>query len=799
MAPGSPKDDKLAELASGTVPRTSQEKVALFRSLFRGRDDVYPEFWTNPRKDTRGYAPACANNWRRGICEKPRGRCSACQHRAFLPVSDQVILDHLQGRHVIGVYPLLRDERCHLLAVDFDKEGWKEDVVEFAATCQATGIPVALERSRSGNGAHAWFFFEGPVPAILARRLGCYLLTETMARRPALSLASYDRLFPNQDAMPKGGFGNLIALPLQREPRQHGNTVFLDERLDSLADQWVYLASVSRIPVGTVESIAREASRKGASSAPGPGRERGGALAAGSFRLASTRRARGATPPSPHHPTTPCPSGEEGVLMKTTARLTYDSLRFDEPATAHLVVTMTAPPLDAGRRPPVCVIPVVDVSGSMHGEKLQQAKLSVLKLIDHLGPQDRCGVVVFSTNVYVVSPPAEMSPAAKAALKLKVGDLDADAQTNLSGGMLAGCELGNLPVLPEGMLVRVILFTDGLANQGVATTSERLLPLLDAHRGRATFSAFGYGGDADQELLSDLARRGAGNYAFVAGPDDAVSAFARELGGLLSTYANGLEVRVTPAPGTQVVSVLSDVDATSEGGTVVMRLDDILAEEERHLVLRVGLPACPAPATLPAFQVEGRYAVVVGGALKAETFAWAVQVDRVEPPLAQRRPDEALDVVVAQAELLRAQLDAEVQARRGDYHGAVATLYQAERVLRDRGHDGVAGEARALGEKMRDVESFRGSAAHRKSMQAGLKRASSSSLEGEARERLDRMGKKHGTRAQQEMDDAFGGPAQAASATPPAPRRAAAPGAARTPRASRPPSDGVTRRRSRRW
>ena len=237
MAPGSPKDDKLAELASGTVPRTSQEKVALFRSLFRGRDDVYPEFWTNPRKDTRGYAPACANNWRRGICEKPRVRCSACQHRAFLPVSDQVILDHLQGRHVIGVYPLLRDERCHLLAVDFDKEGWKEDVVEFAATCQATGIPVALERSRSGHGAHAWFFFEGSVPAILARRLGCYLLTETMARRPALSLASYDRLFPNQDAMPKGGFGNLIALPLQREPRQHGNTVFLDERLDSLADQ----------------------------------------------------------------------------------------------------------------------------------------------------------------------------------------------------------------------------------------------------------------------------------------------------------------------------------------------------------------------------------------------------------------------------------------------------------------------------------------------------------------------------------------------------------------------------------
>ncbi len=248
---------------AGTAPTTPQEKVALFRSLFRGRDDVYPEFWTNPRKDTKGYAPACANNFRRGLCEKPRAKCSACQHQAFLPVSDQVILDHLQGRHVIGIYPLLRDERCHLLAVDFDKEAWKEDVVEFVATCQATGVPVSLERSRSGNGAHAWFFFEGPVPSILARRLGCYLLTETMARRPALGLASYDRLFPNQDTMPKGGFGNLIALPLQREPRQRGNTVFLDERLEPFADQWGYLASVGRIPVDTVELVAREAHRQG--------------------------------------------------------------------------------------------------------------------------------------------------------------------------------------------------------------------------------------------------------------------------------------------------------------------------------------------------------------------------------------------------------------------------------------------------------------------------------------------------------------------------------------------------------
>ncbi len=479
--------------------------------------------------------------------------------------------------------------------------------------------------------------------------------------------------------------------------------------------------------------------------------------------------------------------------MKTTARLTYDSIRFDRPATAHLVVTLTAPPIDRqARRAPVCVIPVIDVSGSMQGAKLHQAKQSVLKLIDHLGPQDRCGLVIFSTTVGVVSPAVEMAPAAKAGLKLKVGELQSDSQTNLSGGMLAGLGLGNQPVLPEGMLVRVVLFTDGHANHGVATTSEQLLPLLDAHRGRATVSAFGYGHDADQELLSDLARRGGGNYAFVENPDDATSAFARELGGLLSTFATGLEVRVTPAPGTHVVSVLSDVDARAEGSDLVMRLDDILAEEERHLVVQVALDARTEPATLAAFQVYGTYTALTRGAMVPGTFAHAVQVDRVEPPLAQPKPDPALDVIVAQAELLRAQLDAEVHARSGDYQGATMRLYQMAVSLEDRGHAGVADEARAMSAKMSDAGAFQRSAAHRKSMQAGLKRGAASELEGEAKERLDRMGKKYATRAQDAMDDSFGGP-KPGPRTPPRSTGPASPppGAAGT--------DGVNRRRSKRW
>jgi len=247
----------------GAAPATADAKVALFASLFRGRPDVYPRLWTNQKKGTKGYSPACLNEWDRPLCQKPRVRCGECPHQSWDPVSPGVILDHLQGQHVIGVYPLLRDERCHLLAIDFDKASWTDDVLAFAETCRAVGVPAAIERSRSGNGAHAWFFFEEPVLAAVARKLGCYLLTETMARRPGLGMESYDRLFPNQDTMPRGGFGNLIALPLQREPRKAGNTVFLDDALRPHADQWAFLAGVPRIPAMTAELVAREAQRQG--------------------------------------------------------------------------------------------------------------------------------------------------------------------------------------------------------------------------------------------------------------------------------------------------------------------------------------------------------------------------------------------------------------------------------------------------------------------------------------------------------------------------------------------------------
>jgi superfamily II DNA or RNA helicase len=251
-----------AQVADGT-PRSNAEKVELFRSLFRGRDDVFPRLWTNPKSGKHGYSPACANEWLRGVCEKPRVKCGECPHQAFVPVDARAILDHLRGAHVIGVYPLLADETCWFLAIDLDKASWKEDVAALRATCEDLGLHPAVERSRSGNGAHVWFFFSVPVAASTARRMGCHVITETMSRRHQLSMQSYDRLFPNQDTMPRGGFGNLIALPFQDGPRREGNTVFLDERLASFPDQWAYLAAIPKLDSQVVDRIATEAQSRG--------------------------------------------------------------------------------------------------------------------------------------------------------------------------------------------------------------------------------------------------------------------------------------------------------------------------------------------------------------------------------------------------------------------------------------------------------------------------------------------------------------------------------------------------------
>jgi hypothetical protein len=240
-------------LPGAVTNRSSQEgKVAFFRGLFRGREDVHARRFESLKTGKKGYQPVCRNEWVSGICEKPKTRCDDCGFREFLPVTDDVVRNHLLGMDpqdrpgrdfTMGVYPMLPDETCWFLAADFDKAAWLEDARAFLETCEAYRVPVALERSRSGNGGHCWFFFSEPIPVALARKMGAFLLTQTMERRPEIGLDSYDRFFPSQDTLPKGGLGNLIALPLQKKPRENGNSLFLDANGSPYPDQWAFLSS----------------------------------------------------------------------------------------------------------------------------------------------------------------------------------------------------------------------------------------------------------------------------------------------------------------------------------------------------------------------------------------------------------------------------------------------------------------------------------------------------------------------------------------------------------------------------
>jgi superfamily II DNA or RNA helicase len=245
----------VSDQPAASAPGSAEQKVALFRRLFRGRDDVYALRWQSRSSGRSGYAPACANEWQPGVCEKPRISCRDCQHRELLPLTDAAIYGHLAGDHTIGLYPLLENDTCHLVAVDFDEQDWREDARAFLRSCRELAVPAALEISRSGEGAHVWVFVEEAVPAREARQLGAALISHTCNATRQLELSSYDRLFPNQDILPKGGFGNLIALPLQKEPRQRGCSVFVDDDLQPYPDQWAYLATLQRLTVAGLQTV----------------------------------------------------------------------------------------------------------------------------------------------------------------------------------------------------------------------------------------------------------------------------------------------------------------------------------------------------------------------------------------------------------------------------------------------------------------------------------------------------------------------------------------------------------------
>lgn len=410
--------------------------------------------------------------------------------------------------------------------------------------------------------------------------------------------------------------------------------------------------------------------------------------------------------------------------MKLNPQFTFEKVRFDQDNNVHLVLSLTAPRSDwQSKRPPLCIIPVLDTSTSMRGSKLEYAKRSLNKMVDNLTSEDTFGLVSFSDTAKVDLPPEKVTPEFKARAKSTINQYQVHGCTNFSDGMLLGFKTANELDVLTTTIVRVIMFTDGQPTHGV-TDETGICTLVKKQAGRATVSAFGYGQDVVHSLLSNLAEKGKGNFAWVQNPDDALAAFGKELGGLLSSYAQNLTIEVSPHNGNQVIEIVSDLEVEEETtGEALIKIPQILSEETMDIVIAVKLATQkqPGPRQVNAIGLKLAYKVLgQNGEFEQKNQEINAKIQFVKPGEEQTAPTKAIDELVARAQLVKVQTRAEEAATRGDFSAARGMFDGLD--LNSRGLVGVAAVADHVRGMYVDARNYSVSGGNRLGMRNAMRR-----------------------------------------------------------------------------
>lgn len=362
--------------------------------------------------------------------------------------------------------------------------------------------------------------------------------------------------------------------------------------------------------------------------------------------------------------------------LNVSSHLEYDKVAYDKSHIVHLMLTLEGRKLEASQRKPLSISVAIDCSGSMGGEKIDYAKKSLLKLIEHLAESDTLAIVGFSDTVFSVLSPTKMSSEAKDHAKREVQKLQSMSATNLSGALLEAYQnLGKIESSKDA-IQRAFIFTDGLPTAGV-TGKSALVEMAGKRPEGGSLTTFGYGQDHDPELLMSMAKRGGGNFHFVKTPDDVPKAFGHELGGLLSVVAQAVKAKVKAAPGVKILEVLNDldVDAKDDHSEVTVSVDDVYAEEKRRIILKLELPEkSKAVAVRPSTVVDVEANFHDLRSNEPRMVEHTVKIEYVKPEEAQKDANKEVAEQIALLKAAQAQDEAQKLAAKGNFAGAQAVI-----------------------------------------------------------------------------------------------------------------------------